>query len=145
VSFDQPGAAGIFRVLSIESGEATLTREPPRRAALAFAPRRPAPELSVSPPAPDFVMLDLPPLPGAEDDARRSPPRSPRLAPESVAIYAGEDADVLALRGTAARPATMGRLNAHFYPGPVDRWDEGNVLCADLAGGRSQASRKARC
>jgi hypothetical protein len=50
-------------------------------------------------------------------------------------IFAGAASDALTERGRAALPAIMGELLWDLWPGPVDRWDEGNYVQVRLYGG----------
>jgi hypothetical protein len=86
-------------------------------------------------PTPAFALLDLPPLPGAEDDDR--PLAAAFAAPWLGAheIYAGATEDAVSLRGRVARPAIMGELLWALSPGPVGRWDNGNRVRIKLYGG----------
>jgi hypothetical protein len=133
-----PGAPESFRVARIEEGptrEALLSRRAPAAAAATvFAPAPAAAPLTAAPSAPDFVLLDLPPIPGAEDDDR--PLFAALAAPWSgpVDFYAGEAAETATWRGRAEFPAIMGALQWDLWPGPVGRWDEGNVVRVSLSG-----------
>ncbi len=86
-------------------------------------------------PTPAFALLDLPPLPGAEDDER--PLAALFAAPwlGAHAIYAGASDTAVTLRARASRPAIMGELLWALHPGPVDRWDNGNRVRIKLYGG----------
>lgn len=91
------------------------------------APRPPS-----SAPTPAVSVLDLPLLPGAEDDERPLVAvfASPWLGAHEV--YGGE---AQSLRSIVAAPAIMGELEWALWPGPVDRWDEGNRIRIKLYGG----------
>ncbi|MDY6923853.1 MAG: glycoside hydrolase TIM-barrel-like domain-containing protein [Pseudomonadota bacterium] len=77
--------------------------------------------------APFLRILDLPPLMGAEGDARliavvaSDPWRATR-------VFAGPDPASLTERGEVETPATVGLLVAALAPGVRFRWDEVNVL-----------------
>ncbi|MGE0741061.1 MAG: glycoside hydrolase/phage tail family protein [Hyphomonadaceae bacterium] len=97
-----------------------------------------APPSPIITPTPAFSLLDLPPLPGAEDDER--PLAAIFASPWSGAhdLFAGPS---LTLRARATQPALMGELLWALWPGPVDRWDEGNVTRINLyAGALASAS-----
>jgi hypothetical protein len=91
------------------------------------APRPPA-----SAPTPALSILDLPPLPGAEDDDR--PLAAAFAFPWLGAhdIYAGA---TQTRRAIANSPAIMGELLWALWPGPVDRWDDANRVRISLYGG----------
>lgn len=83
-------------------------------------------------PTPALSILDLPPLPGHEDDER---PLAAVFASPWIAghdIYAGPGPS---LRATASSPALVGELLWPLHPGPVDRWDDGNRFRIKLYGG----------
>lgn len=133
VAFD----GDLFRIERIEDG-------PARRLHLAgvSAVAGPAPagaEIGVPDPPtpasrPQLVVLDLPPLIGAEDDDR--PCAAVRAEPwrGPLAIYAGRDLAGATVRGFASAPAAIGTLVWALNPGPVARWDEGNVTRVHLPG-----------
>lgn len=91
---------------------------------------------SVSPitpaPTPAVSILDLPPLPSAETDERPLVAvfASPWLGEHHV--YAGAS---LTRRARVTQPAVMGELLWALWPGPLDRWDDGNVVRIKLYGG----------
>lgn len=77
--------------------------------------------------APFFRLLDLPPLPGCEDDGR---PLAVAAADpwRAMQVYAGPSSEALTLRGIVAAPATVGVLTASLAAGVRHRWDETNIL-----------------
>ena len=91
--------------------------------------------------APFLRILDLPPLMGAEGDARliaavaADPWRPAR-------VFAGPDPVSLTDRGEVQGPATVGVLAAPLAPGVRFRWDEVNTLEIRVEG-RSPASQSA--
>jgi hypothetical protein len=91
--------------------------------------------------APFVALLDLPPLPGVETDARPllAVAREPWQAMEA---WAGVDVSALTARGAIAAPATVGRLLGALPPGPVGRWQESGSLELEVEG-RSPESRAA--
>ncbi|MBI3437828.1 MAG: glycoside hydrolase/phage tail family protein [Proteobacteria bacterium] len=97
-----------------------------------------APNAPASPPTaptPALSVLDLPLLPGAEDDER---PLAAVFASPWVGdleVAAGASAELASKRATISRVATMGELTWALWPGPVDRWDEGNATRVKLYGG----------
>lgn len=83
-------------------------------------------------PTPAFAILDLPPLPNDESEERPLAAvfASPWLG--AHLIYAGVSPS---RRASVTAPAIMGELQWALWPGPVDRWDEGNVIRVALYGG----------
>ena len=78
-----------------------------------------------------FAVLDLPPLPGAEDDGR--PLAAVAAEPwRGMQVYGGADADGLTVRASVAQPATVGRLTEDLPPGVIGRWDEANALIVQV-------------
>jgi hypothetical protein len=128
------GGADVFEIARIEDGAA---RSLELRRARAAAPTQTqigdpsAPALTPAP-TPAVLVLDLPPLPNAETEGRplvaiyASPWRG------AHALYAG---GALTRRATVAQPAVMGELLWALWPGPVDRWDDGNIIRIKLYGG----------
>jgi hypothetical protein len=128
------GGAEVFEIVGIEDGAA---RGLELRRARAAAPTQTqigdpsAPALTPAP-TPAVLVLDLPPLPNAESESRplvaiyASPWRG------AHALYAGA---ALTRRATVAQPAVMGELTWALWPGPIDRWDDGNVIRVKLYGG----------
>jgi len=93
-------------------------------------------------PTPAFAVLDLPLLPGAEHDER--PLTAVFAAPWFGAheIYAGA---AQTRRARVTQPAVMGELLWPLWPGPVDRWDDGNKIKIKLYGGALEAPRLRPC
>jgi hypothetical protein len=91
-----------------------------------------APHTPTQAPTPALAVLDLPPLPGAEDDER--PLAAVVASPWRGAhhLYAGTGRTH---RGSADQPAVMGELLWALWPGPVDRWDDGNRVRVKIYGG----------
>lgn len=81
---------------------------------------------------PAFSILDLPPLPGSEDDDRPLAAvfSSPWLGAHD--IFAGP---TQSRRASIEAAAIMGELLWDLWPGPVDRWDEGNAVRIALYSG----------
>lgn len=136
--------ADAFEIVRIEDAE---TRRLEVRRARAAVPGQlglvepGAPPAPLIAPTPALAVLDLPPLPGAESDERplAAAFASPWLGPHEV--YAGS---TLTRRAACASPAVMGELLWALWPGPVDRWDGGNVVRVKLYGGvLTSASREA--
>jgi hypothetical protein len=83
--------------------------------------------------APFFRLLDLPPLPGREDDGR--PVAVVGADPwRAMQVHAGPSSGALTLRGAVAASATVGMLTAVLAPGVRHRWDEANVLEVRIEG-----------
>jgi hypothetical protein len=131
----------IVRAEDAETRRLELRRaRAPSAARLSLAePAAPAPPAIA--PTPEFALLDVPALPGMEDDER--PLAAVFAAPwlGAHAIYAGVGET---LRASAAQPAVMGELLWALWPGPVDRWDDGNRIRVKLhAGALASVSRAA--
>lgn len=82
---------------------------------------------------PFMAVLDLPPLPGQEDDDR------PLVAVAAdpwrpMRVFAGGSAAALTPRADIAEPATVGVLVDALEPGPLHRWDEMNAVVVRLEG-----------
>jgi len=91
--------------------------------------------------APFLALLDLPPLPGAEDDGR--PWAAAAGEPWRVLqVHGGGDADGLTARARVAAPATVGRLTEPLPPGVTGRWDEVHALTVSVEG-RAPETRSA--
>ncbi len=127
-----------FEITHIEDAEAR--RVSARRAAEAsaglytLATPAPAPGAGAAP-SPAFSILDLPLLPGEEDDERPLAGvfASPWLG--AHAIYLGADSASLSKRADAAAPAIMGELIDDLPAGPTGRWDEASRARVRLYGG----------
>ncbi|MNQ48878.1 hypothetical protein D3C85_627650 [compost metagenome] len=83
--------------------------------------------------APFLRLLDLPPLPGAEEDGRpvvvvAAEPWTP------MAVHGGASVEALTPRATVVRPATVGVLIEAVGRGVVGRWDEMNALMVRVEG-----------
>lgn len=128
------GGADTFEITRIDDG---ATRGLDLRRARALVPPHaqigePSAPVLTSAPTPAASILDLPPLPNAESETR-----------PLAAIYASPwrgahelfSGDVLTRRAIAYQPAIMGELLWAFWPGPVGRWDDGNVIRVTLYGG----------
>ncbi|MEZ5972999.1 MAG: phage tail protein [Hyphomonadaceae bacterium] len=88
-------------------------------------------------PTPALSVLDLPPLPGEEDDDR---PLVAIFASPWVGAHEVFAGVAQARRATIETPAIMGELVWALWPGPVDRLDQGNVCRIALYGGDALAS-----
>ncbi len=128
----QPGSWRVERLVLDETPSAVLVRSLSILASEEPTPG--APSAGAGPAGAPFVaILDLPPLPGVEEDRR--PLVAVAVEPwRPMAIHLGETTNVLTERGVIATPATVGRLTAPLPPGPVGRWDEVNRLTAGLEG-----------
>ncbi|MGD9815056.1 MAG: glycoside hydrolase/phage tail family protein [Hyphomonadaceae bacterium] len=124
-----------FEIVGIEDAETRaleLRRAPPLSQAARWSLAEHAPADVAIAPSPAIAVLDLPPLSGAENDARPlvAVHASPWLGAHE--IYA---AVAQSLRARVQQPAIMGELAWALWPGPVDRWDEGNRTRVKLYGG----------
>ncbi len=101
----------------------------------------PAPAASVTGP-PALVVLDLPPLPGAEDDAR--PLVAVSAQPwRAFDVHAGVAVDALRVRASASAPAVVGVTLSDLPAGPRHRFDRGTRLVVRLEGGVPQSRSRA--
>ena len=132
------GNGDVFEIARIEDSEIRaldLRRARNGDGAILAAPEPSAP---ITPPlasTPALCVLDLPPLPGAENDER---PVAALFASPWVGahdLYAGVDQAHATRRVQVSAPACVGELVWALYPGPVDRWDRGNVTRVKLYGG----------
>jgi hypothetical protein len=134
--------AGLYRIARIidEDGARTLTLIGASTARMTPAGadvRAPAPAPVSS--RPNLVVLDLPPLfadqeaDGPRAAVRATPWRGP------VTVHAGATRAGATARGVAALPAAIGELVWPLYPGPLGRWDEGNVTRVHLPGANLQS------
>ncbi len=83
--------------------------------------------------APFVEILDLPPLPGAEQDDR--PIAAVSVEPwRPMVVHVGTSIDDLTVRGTVTTPATVGCLMAALEPGVLHRWDEHNAVVVRIEG-----------
>jgi hypothetical protein len=88
----------------------------------------------LTPAAPAFAFLDLPPLPGSEDDERPLAAVYSSPWPGAVGVYAGASLASASFRGRAEIPAIMGALEWALFPGPLWRRDDGNYVRVRIAG-----------
>jgi hypothetical protein len=128
------GASDVFRIMRTEDAET-------RRLELQRVRASPPPPLSVAEPAapsqpaiaptPALAVLDLPPLPGKEQDGR---PMAAVFASPWLGAHHVHAGATLSRRAIAARASTMGELLSPLWPGPVDRWDDGNTVDVRIYG-----------
>ena len=135
------GWSGLWRVSGLDIAEtASATLEPVRTVRPGedtTVPGRPDDGPLVG--APFFRMLDLPPLPGAEDAA--GPLAVVAAEPwRPMQVRAGPSTAALTLRADIDRPATVGVLTAPLRSGPRHRWDDTSVLTVRVEG-RAPESR----
>ena len=87
---------------------------------------------------PFLAILDLPPLPGQEDDDR--PIAAVAADPwRPMAVWGGGSFEALTLRGAALSPARVGVLVEPLAPGVVGRWDEVNTITVRVEGGAPES------
>jgi hypothetical protein len=91
--------------------------------------------------APAFAVLDLPLLPGAEDDER---PLAAVAANPWLGVHEVYGGASLTRRASVAQAAVMGELLWALWPGPVDRWDDGNFFRIKLYNGALASVSKDR-
>lgn len=95
------------------------------------APAPPRPQLA---PEPLALVFAVPPL--TPDEANGRPLIAAFAKPWAgpLHVLAGTDETALSTRAEVLRPAMLGRLLWDLYPGPVGRWDEGNVVEIEFLG-----------
>ncbi|MBS0386482.1 MAG: phage tail protein [Proteobacteria bacterium] len=130
----------ITRIVDAETRALDLVRlRAPVDAQLALvAPNHP-PQPAVAP-TPALSVLDLPLLPGSEQDERPLAAlfASPWLGP--LEVDAGVGVALATQRASVTQAATMGELTWPLWPGPVDRWEHGNAVRVRLYGGTLSSS-----
>ncbi|MGH6949617.1 MAG: baseplate multidomain protein megatron, partial [Vitreimonas sp.] len=129
------GGADAFEIARIEDTEARrldLRRQRAATPAQLGLGEPNAPVVTPTAPTPALAILDLPPLPGSESDERPLAAvfAEPWLGPHEV--HAGA---TLTQRALASDAAIVGELLWTLAPGPIDRWDDGNVVRIALYGG----------
>jgi hypothetical protein len=134
------GDTDVFEVVRVEDAEprrVDLRRLRPASSQQVGLADPSAPPIPLVAPTPVLDILDLPLLPGFEDDERPLAAvfASPWLGDHEV--FAGAP---LSVRAAAVAPAIMGELLATFWPGPVDRWDDGNRVRIKLYGGALESA-----
>ncbi|HEY1072676.1 baseplate multidomain protein megatron [Brevundimonas sp.] len=134
------GRTGEWRAARLDWDEQpTATLEPVVR----IAPGEATPDWRPGEPpvivgAPFLRLLDLPPLPGAEDDGR--PVAVVAAEPwRPMTLYGGQDAATLTPRASVTQPATVGVLTAPLTLGVLGRWDETNVVVVRIEGAAPQS------
>ena len=93
-------------------------------------------------PRPDMLILDLPGLPGREEDIRPLIAVSSDPWPGRVIIEAGVSSDALSVRGEALIPAQMGTLQSDLQGGASDRWRPGLTVEIYLPDGEAISRTK---
>lgn len=138
------GGADAFEIVRIEDAETRRLELRRRRGSAGSALGLADPSAPPSPliaPTPALAVLDLPPLPGAESDER---PLAAVFASPWFGTHEVHAGSTLSRRAVCESPAVMGELLWALWPGPVDRWDDGNVVRIKLYGGAlANASREA--
>lgn len=137
------GGADLFEIARIEDAETRnldLRRvRSPLSASLALSDPGAPPTPAIAP-TPALSILDLPLLPSDQSDDRPLVAvfASPWLSTHDV--YAGVSPT---RRAQAPQPAVMGELVWELWPGPVDRWDDGNAVRIKLYGGALASAEEA--
>jgi hypothetical protein len=134
----------ITRIADVETRTLDLARcRAPAHAQLALVTPNSQQPPAVAP-TPALSVLDLPLLPGSEQDERPHAAvfASPWLGP--LEVNGGVSAALATQRATVTHAAMMGEFIWPLWPGPVDRWEEGNAVRVKLYGGSlSSASEDA--
>lgn len=125
----------VFEIARIEDAETRRVQLTRARsvfvASLSGAPPSTPPATAFAP-TPVLAILDIPLLPTAEDDERPLVALFASPWHGAHVLYANDTAPA---RAIATQPATVGELVWALWPGPVDRWDDGNVTRVKLYGG----------
>ena len=83
--------------------------------------------------APFLTVMELPALPGQEDDSR--PLVAVSAEPwRAMWVWAGGDTETLRLRAMALTPARIGVLAQSASPGVIGRWDRVSEILVDMEG-----------
>lgn len=124
LDWDEQPTATLEPLVRIASGEATPDWRPGEPPAVMGAP---------------FLrLLDLPLLPGAEDDGR--PVAVVAAEPwRPMTVQGGQDAATLTPRATVMQPATVGVLTQPLMRGVLGRWDEANAIIVRIEGAAPQS------
>jgi hypothetical protein len=135
----------VFQITRISEAEVQLFegRRLPSAGGRASSLAEPsAPAQPILAPTPAYALLDLPPLPGVEDDER--PLFAAFASPWTGGheLYLGPSDARLTRRARATQAAIMGELLWALYPGPIDRWDDGNVVRVKIYNGALQSVTK---
>ena len=93
----------------------------------------------IPPHAPPVLhLMDLPPLPGFEDDAR--PLVAVAAEPwRAMEVHAGPSTEALTVRAQVPQPATVGVTRTDLPAGPLHRFSPGAALEVELAAGRLES------
>jgi hypothetical protein len=129
---DRPDAFEITRIDDAEHRQLELRRVRPALAGQVNGGEPSAPPVPALAPSPAFSIIGLPPLPGSEDDER---PLAAIFASPWLGVHHLHAGASLTRRASVTRSAIMGELVWALWPGPVDRWDDGNVVRVKLYGG----------
>ncbi len=135
-----------WRIVGVSHGptttfEAVRTLEAAEFVLTSAAPVAPlAPLVAIEP---DVAIVDAPPLPGEEDDAR--PIGFAFVDPwvGRVVFSAGSGLTLLGERGVVERPCMMGHLVSGLYPHVSGRWQEASVWVRVSGDGPSSRSEAA--
>ncbi|RYI17389.1 MAG: hypothetical protein EON48_10250 [Acetobacteraceae bacterium] len=129
------GLVGEWCVTGVETAEqAAVTLEPTRGVTGDVDDTVPTPTLGgVVVGAPFFRMIDLPPLPGAEEDGR--PLAVVAADPWGfMQVRAGPSPEAMTVRADVEHPASVATLLARLSPGTLHRWDHANALMVRIEG-----------
>jgi len=130
------GDETVWRLTGLDRDErprATLQAAEPVQAADGGLPDWTSPPPIEPAGAPVLYLLDLPPLPGSETDAR--PLAAAGLEPwRDLDVHAGPDAEALTVRARLTQPAGVGETLSDLPAGPLHRLDPGGRLTIRLEG-----------
>lgn len=143
IELEPEGAFEIVRIEDAETRRLVLRRALSAGAGALYAPEIDAPALPAIAPSPEAFILDVPPLPGAEDDQRPLVAlyAEPWLGVHDV--YAGPDVALLTRRAQIEQPALHGETLWDLWPGPIGRWDEGNRIRVRMTGALDSVTKAA--
>lgn len=134
-------APGSWRVAELQMGEtarAMLARPRPSIERPGAAPDWRVDDAHRPSGPPAMYVLDPPPLPGRENDAR--PLIAAVVEPwRALDIWSGGSPDALTPRATVTEPAVLGETLTELRPGPLWRWDRSTIVDVRMQAGALQS------
>jgi len=143
VTLENEGGFEIIRIEDAQARSLVLRRIGESAPRLVHAGEAGAGDAPGVTPTPTLAVLDLPLAPEAEADLR--PRVAVRADPWRGAheVYAGVDAALATVRAEISQPAIIGELLWALYPGPINRWDDGNRIRVRLTGAIESVTKSA--
>lgn len=140
VRLDDAGSGDVFRLIEVADHggrriEATRLDPAVYGAVVTTSRSSGMPSVPATVGGPDFVLMDLPLLTGAEDANSGYVAAFQRPWPGGVAFYASPDDQGYSLRAIAGLPARMGRMLDSLQPGVAHRFDPAGALRVSLSEG----------